>query len=151
MSEDEKEETRGGPRYVVRDLIWRSDELGLIETTLDYLHLSTRFKPNGKPRRGKFPHLRTRNTARPSIPGHPPKHMPRNCYAPGYLDTLDPWELRSLDVQEPIDLSLSSALLRCVYIWIWFDLHPRALMVFILQTRSPIPPCSRWNHPSISR
>jgi hypothetical protein len=115
MSGDEAEMTPGGVTYIVPDLDWRHDDLKSLMMTFDDLHLAGRFNPDGTPRRGKFPHHRIRDTARPAQAGHPPKGMPRNFYAPDWLRALDTWEYRRLDVQENMDLSLSPSLLRYVH------------------------------------
>ena len=123
MSEDEAETTMqdGKDRtiYIVRDLEWRNIDLKNVLVTLDHLHLASRHKSDGNAGRGTFPRHRIRDTARPSVQGHPPRSMPRNFYATDWLTSLSEWDYEHLDVQEPVSLSLSPDVLRQVASFPW--------------------------------
>lgn len=112
MSGDEADHNHGNARYVVKTLEWRDRSVDPFMLTLDALHLSTRFNPDGSVGRGKLPHPRIHNTDRPSTPGNPVPGMPRNFYASPWFNLLPEFERRALRVKPSVDLSFSPAVAR---------------------------------------
>ncbi|KAI9437097.1 hypothetical protein BJY52DRAFT_1130163 [Lactarius psammicola] len=108
MSGDESDHSGGHRRYVVCKLNWRSDEVTHVLRVLDALVLVSHWTSDGRPRPGKFPHVRidsdrveNRNAVR---------NLPRNFYRPQWLRTLDKYELRELNMRKPVELLLPSGL-----------------------------------------
>lgn len=112
MSGDETDHRTGEVRYIVVKYEWRSSELDDWLKTFDFLHLSTRFTPEGRARRGKFPRPRIRNTARPARLGNPVSGLPENFYDSQWLAGLESYEREELDIQPPIDLSFTPYITR---------------------------------------
>ncbi|KAJ7150001.1 hypothetical protein C8R43DRAFT_1128067 [Mycena crocata] len=112
MSGDEADHRNGNARYVAKTLAWRASVVDPVMATLDALHLSTRFNPDGSAGRGKFPRARIRKTARPPTPGNPVPGLPQNFYAPAWLSSLPKFELRALKMKPAVDLSFSPAIVR---------------------------------------
>ncbi len=111
MSGDESDHSGGHRRYVVRKLNWRSDEVTDVLRVLDALALVSHWTRDGRPRPGKFPHVRidsNRVEKRDPVP-----NLPRNFYRPEWIKTLDKYERRKLHRRKPIELTLPSRALRC--------------------------------------
>jgi hypothetical protein len=111
MSGDESDHSRGHRRYVVRKLNWRSDEVTGVLRVLDALALVPHWS-NGRPRPGKFPHARIDSNKVENQ--DPVRSLPRNFYRPDWLATLDEYERRELNIGKPVELTLSSRVLRYV-------------------------------------
>jgi hypothetical protein len=111
MSGDETDHVQGQVRYAVTRLPWRSTNIRNWLKTLDLVHLSSRFSTTGRAKRGAFPHRRTLSN-RMEQDAAPVPGLPRNFYNPIWLGTLDKHELRALDVQDEVDLTLSPAVLK---------------------------------------
>ncbi|KAJ6482312.1 hypothetical protein C8R47DRAFT_1217968 [Mycena vitilis] len=112
MSGDEADHQHGNARYVAQTLEWRADIVSPFVSTLDDLHLSGRFNGDGSAGRGKFPHVRIRNTARPPTPGNPPPKLPRNFYDSAWVASLTDFERRALKMKPSVNLDFSPAVLR---------------------------------------
>lgn len=112
MSGDESDHSDGHRRYVVWKLNWRSSEVTTVLRALDALALVSHWTSDGWPRPGKFPHARIysdRVENRDPVP-----NLPRNFYQKDWLNTLDKYELRELNIGQPINLDLPDRLLTCV-------------------------------------
>jgi hypothetical protein len=112
MSGDESDHSGGHRRYVVQKLNWRSDEVTAVLRVLDALALVAHWTSDGRPRPGKFPHVRidsSRVEAR-----DPVRNLPRNFYRAEWLDTLDKDERRELSMGKRVDLHLPNRVLRYV-------------------------------------
>jgi hypothetical protein len=116
MSGDESDHASGHRRYVVRKLNWRSNEITNVLRVLDALALVFHWTGNGRPKPGKFPHVRI-DSDRLETPGREAvRNLPRNFYNSNWLETLDKYERQALDMGKPVELAVSSRLLRCVTI-----------------------------------
>ncbi|KAH9168267.1 hypothetical protein EDB89DRAFT_1855711 [Lactarius sanguifluus] len=104
MSGDESDHTGGHRRYVVRKLNWRSDEVTRVLRILDALVLVSHWTSDGRPRPGKFPHIRIDSNRVENR--EPVRNLPRNFYQPEWLDTLDKYERQELKIRKPVDLKL---------------------------------------------
>ncbi|KAH9031995.1 hypothetical protein EDB85DRAFT_1865382 [Lactarius pseudohatsudake] len=112
MSGDESDHSGGHRRYVVRKLDWRSDEVTFTLRSLDALALVSHWTSDGRPRPGKFPHVRTISD---KVENRDPVcNLPRNFYAKDWLDQLDQYERRELNIRKPMNLTFPNRLLRCV-------------------------------------
>ncbi|KAJ3551232.1 hypothetical protein NM688_g4821 [Phlebia brevispora] len=108
-SGDESEIRSDGETYFIRTVLhWRSEEFATFLRAHDYVHLSTRFHPNGKPKRGKFPRHRIMGSTRVEVFDTPVRGLPANCYNKDWLATLDQKSLESLRMLPAIDLRLSA-------------------------------------------
>lgn len=112
MSGDESDHSGGRRRYVVRKLQWRSNDVTNTLRVLDALALVSHWTSDGRPRPGKFPHVRIDSTRVEDR--DPVRNLPRNFYKVDWLNTLDEHELRELNMGKPIDLNLPDHILRCV-------------------------------------
>ena len=112
MSGDESDHLDGHRRYVVSKLNWRSDEVTEVLRALDALVLVSHWTSDGRPRPGKFPHVRLHSDKVEER--DPVRNLPRNFYQTEWLDTLDKYERRELNMSEPVKLSLPPGLLRYV-------------------------------------
>ncbi|EIW74875.1 hypothetical protein CONPUDRAFT_66633 [Coniophora puteana RWD-64-598 SS2] len=106
MSDDEtdEEEDDGRPRYIIRVPAWRSKQATAWLRVFDRIHLSGRFWPNGKPKRGRFPHHRV-PSQRVESPGKPVRCLPVNFYDAGWLEGLSSPERDYLKCGPPAKLS----------------------------------------------
>jgi hypothetical protein len=111
MSGDESDHSCGHRRYVVRKINWRSDEVTNVLRVLDALALVPHWS-NGWPRSGKFPHARIDSNKVENR--DPVRSLPHNFYRPDWLATLDEYECRELNISKPVELTLSSRVLRYV-------------------------------------
>jgi hypothetical protein len=112
MSGDESDHSGGHRRYVVRKLRWRSEAITSVLRVLDALALVTHWTSDGRPRPGKFPHIRIDSDR---VEERDPVHnLPRNFYQADWLNTLDKHELRELNMGKSIDLEVPDRILRCV-------------------------------------
>ena len=112
MSGDESDHVDGHRRYVVRKLKWRSGDVTAALRVLDALALVSHWTSDGRPRPGKFPHIRidsNRTENRDAV-----RNLPRNFYQEDWLETLDKHELRALNMGKPINLVFPVRLLRYV-------------------------------------
>jgi hypothetical protein len=66
------------------------------------------------------------------VAGIPPHGMPRSFYDLGWLQNLDEWEYSNLNVQDPMDLSLSHPPLMQMFLP---RFHPTSLTPFHLELR----------------
>ncbi len=112
MSGDESDHADGRRRYVVRKLNWRSDEVTKVMRVLDALVLVSHWTRDGRPRAGKFPHMcidsdRVDNK-------DPVCNLPHNFYRPEWLETLDKYERRRLNMLALVPLNIPSKILRYV-------------------------------------
>ncbi|KZS99537.1 uncharacterized protein LAESUDRAFT_667862, partial [Laetiporus sulphureus 93-53] len=114
MSGDESDHSRGKVRYVVTRLRWRSAGLEKWLRVFDWMHLSSRFTAEGKPRRGAFPRYRRRGSNRLERLGDPVPGLPQNCYDAMWFAGLNEEERSSLNVQPALDLAHSEAVLAFV-------------------------------------
>ncbi|KZT02933.1 uncharacterized protein LAESUDRAFT_660664, partial [Laetiporus sulphureus 93-53] len=114
MSGDESDHSRGKVRYVVTRMSWRSAEFETWLKVFDWMHLSSRFTVDGKPKRGAFPRYRRRGSRRCDQFGKPVSGLPRNCYDAIWLAGLDEEERLSLEIQPAIDLTHSETVMACV-------------------------------------
>lgn len=110
MSGDESDHMGGHRRYVVRKLNWRSDEVTNALRVLDALALVSHWTRDGRPRPGKFPHVRIDSGRVENR--DPVRNLPRNFYRPEWLNTLDKYERRELNVGKPVALTLPSRVIR---------------------------------------
>ncbi|KAF4603288.1 hypothetical protein EYR38_003701 [Pleurotus pulmonarius] len=112
MSGDETELDKAHGRvHAVKHPSWRSTSVELNNWLrgLDALHMSTRFNPDGRPRRGAFPHRRIRGRSEES-PSNPAHGLPHNFYSSKFLQTLDKYELKQLKMKPEITLSFPPAI-----------------------------------------
>lgn len=110
MSGDESEHSNGHRRYVVRKLNWRLDEVMGVLRALDALALASHWTEAGRPKSGKFPHVRIdsdRVEDRDPVP-----NLPLNFYRPDWLEALDNYERRALNIGKPVKLTVPSRILR---------------------------------------
>lgn len=87
--------------------VWRSTAPDVVAwfKTLDHLHMSTRFKSDGKRKPGRIPrHRQEASGLQVSNPKVYPKGLPENFYDPTWLATLDTYERDKLRVQDPMEL-----------------------------------------------
>lgn len=112
MSGDESDHSGGHRRYVVWKPNWRSDEVTLVLRMLDALALVSHWTSDGRPRPGKFPHVRIISDKVENR--DPVRNLPSNFYAKDWLDQLDQYERRELNIRKPVNLVLPNRLLRCV-------------------------------------
>jgi hypothetical protein len=110
MSGDESDHGGGHWRYVIRKLNWRSDEVTNVLRVLDALALVSHWTGDGRPRPGKFPHVRIHSDRIETR--EPICNLPRNFYRSDWLNTLDKYERRKLNMGKPVDLTLPSRVLR---------------------------------------
>ncbi|KZS99613.1 uncharacterized protein LAESUDRAFT_667790 [Laetiporus sulphureus 93-53] len=104
MSGDESDHSGGKVRYVVTRLNWRSSEFETWLKVFDWMHLSSRFTAESKPKRGAFPRYRRRGSRRLEQLGAPVAGLPRNCYDERWLAGLGEVERVSLSIQPAVDL-----------------------------------------------
>ena len=112
MSGDKSDHLDSHRCYVVRKLNWRSDEVTNMLRALDALVLVSHWTKDGRPRAGKFPHVRLHSDMvedRDPVP-----NLPRNFYHAEWLDKLDEYELRELHMSKPVDLTLPPRVLQYV-------------------------------------
>ncbi|KAJ3522961.1 hypothetical protein NM688_g8798 [Phlebia brevispora] len=115
-SGDESEVRSDGETYFIRTrLRWRSEEFRDFLRSHDYVYLSTRFHPDGKATRGKFPRHRIVGSRRIEKFDPPVAGLPANCYDEDWLATLEPKTREELNLLPPIDLTLSDAIQECVF------------------------------------
>jgi hypothetical protein len=108
-SGDERELDCQYVRYGKYSLLWRSSPLEEFLRSMDAVHMSTRFKPDGKPRAGNVPVYRVRSSRVDDF-SDVPTGLPENYYCPEYLMTLTDWERQKLDVQPSIPLEIDEGL-----------------------------------------
>lgn len=83
--------------------------------TFDLLHMSTRYKEDGKRHPGRLPHHRIRTTDdEASTPGTYPKCLPRNFYDETWLETLGESEQNKLQIQPAMALIFDDEVQRYV-------------------------------------
>jgi hypothetical protein len=110
MSGDESDHSGGRRRYVVRKLNWRSDEVTNVLRVLDALALVSHWTGDGRPRAGKFPHVRIDSN---KVEDRDPVYgLPLNFYKREWLATLDKYERKALNIGKAVKLVLPSRLLR---------------------------------------
>ena len=81
---------------------------------LDALALISHWTSDGRPMPGKFPHVQTHSGEVENW--DPVRNLPRNFYQEDWLETLDKYELRELNMGKEINLVFPARLLRCVTI-----------------------------------
>ena len=114
MSGDESDHFDGHRRYVVKKLNWRSKAVTDALRVLDALALVSHWTSDGRPMPGKFPHVRTHSEEVENR--DPVRNLLRNFYREDWLETLDKYELRELNMGKEINLVFPNRLLRCVAI-----------------------------------
>ncbi|KZV59118.1 hypothetical protein PENSPDRAFT_672576 [Peniophora sp. CONT] len=111
-SDDESQVMAGQSAFMIQPLLWRAPALNKALRTGCLLHLTNRFNDDGRPSRGAWPRLRL--PPPPSTPGVMPRKpisgLPRNCYNPEWLKTLDKEAIRDLNAKEEVDLSVPEEL-----------------------------------------
>lgn len=112
MSGDESDHLNGHRRYVIRKLNWRSDEVTHMLRALDALVLVSHWTSDGRPRPGKFPHIRLHSDKVENR--EPVRNLPRNFYHPEWLETLDKYERRELNMSKSVELTLPPRLSKYV-------------------------------------
>lgn len=91
-------------------MCWHSkntDFLGFLKL-FDLLYMSTKFKVDGIPHPGSWPHIRVQQDREPQYTSKPVAGPSQNCYAELWLEQLgnmDPVALEELNVQAAINLS----------------------------------------------
>lgn len=108
MSGDESSDDVMPRAYAITVLPWRnpSPEITKWLRSFDHLHLSTRFGTDDRPLPGNFPHRRV-SSKRIEAHSPAPPGLPRNFYDPLWLQDLDKFQIETLDIQPPIDLTFS--------------------------------------------
>lgn len=102
MSEDESEH-EGERRYRIVEPNWRNADLTRWLRMFDNIYSSTKFNDDNRPSRGNWTRIRIPpHPGAPKASRKPPPGLPRNFYAPGYLDSLLKYELEALDVQDEV-------------------------------------------------
>jgi hypothetical protein len=112
MSGDESDHLDGHRRYVVKKLNWRSDAATQVLRVLDALALVTHWTSDGRPRPGKFPHVRI--DSKKVENRDPVCNLPRNFYSEDWLNTLDKYERKELNMGKSINFVIPGRLMRCV-------------------------------------
>ena len=111
MSGDETAHEGGKVWYAVTKLKWWNPAVHAWMTTLDRLHLSTRFTAAGRASRGAFPHIRIPSSRSkhvdPVVPG-----LPINFYNPAYLRQLDGPQRDNLCMQNEFDMTFTPQIIR---------------------------------------
>jgi hypothetical protein len=83
--------------------------------TFDLLHMSTHYKEDGSRQPGRLPRHRIRTTDdEMSSPGTYPKRLPRNFYDKTWLETLDEYEEKKLQIRPAMKLIFTDAIQRYV-------------------------------------
>jgi hypothetical protein len=111
MSGDETDYGSSRPRYAITRLPWRNQSVQPWLRTFDRLHLSTRFGTDDRATPGQFPHPRV-NSRRIEPYAKPVPGLPLNFYDPDWLEPLDKFERKELDIGPNVDLGFSSQILR---------------------------------------
>lgn len=99
-SEDESEHEDGERRFRIIEQEWRSAELTKWLRIFDGIYTSTKFNDANRPSRGNWTRIRVHVPGTPKSNKKPPRHLPRNFFRPGYLESLLDHEHEKLDVQE---------------------------------------------------
>lgn len=100
-------------RYAITKLPWRSEHITAWLRTFDHIHLSTRFKSNGQPKRGAFPHARI-PSRRVDHQAEPVPGLPQNFYDPTWLLSMDDAAREALRIQPELNLTHTPMVLRWV-------------------------------------
>lgn len=101
MSEDISEHEEGERRYRIFEQDWRHPDLPKWLRVFHNVYVSTKFNQDNRPSRGNWTRI-----CLPPRPGaqksrrKPPPGLPRNFFAPGYLDGLMKYEVDALRVSD---------------------------------------------------
>ncbi|KAF8058574.1 hypothetical protein FPV67DRAFT_1428039 [Lyophyllum atratum] len=101
-------------RYITTKLRWRDSSVDEWLKVFDKLHLSTRFNLANEPGPGQFPHRRVVSTELARRGDDPVKGLPRNFYDEEWLRGLNKSTRDKLNIQDAVDLSFSTEILRFV-------------------------------------
>lgn len=114
MSGDESTHEMDPPLYAITVLPWRNASEDVVSwfRTFDRLHLSTRFGTDDRPRPGNFPHRRLPSSNRLEAHAPPVPGLPENFYDPVWLQTLDGFETKQLNIRPPIDLTFPPGIMQ---------------------------------------
>jgi hypothetical protein len=106
LSDDESDHENGGnlgqSRYVIVKEAWRSDELIVWLRMMDLLACGEKWDSRNVARQGNRRRLRVHSTR--SKDGVAVSGLPENCYNPGWLKALQPYERKLLNVKPPMDM-----------------------------------------------
>ncbi|KAI0755736.1 hypothetical protein C8Q74DRAFT_1373487 [Fomes fomentarius] len=98
-------EGRGTSYHTATKLDWRASEVDNWVIPFDTIHLLGRYKGDGKPKRGNFPHERRHGSSRVDRHNEPVRGLPLNFYSEDFLERIGPQNRKALSIQPPVDLS----------------------------------------------
>lgn len=117
LSEDESDHENGTnlgrSRYAIVKEPWRSDELIIWLRTIDLLACGEKWAERNVAQQGNSRRLRahsSRSKHSVAVAG-----LPKNCYNPDWLNTLDQVEREHLQVKPPFNMKFSDEEQRCVF------------------------------------
>ena len=112
-SDDEKVEVKGQKFYLINALHWRSKEFTEFLHVFDRIYISNKIDGTINST-GNYPRLRVERQEPKvsSLKLKPVPGLPRNCYDEKFLKGLFPAQLKKLNVQPPMDLTHSDAVMR---------------------------------------
>lgn len=119
LSDDESDHENGAnlgrSRYAIVKEAWRSDELIKWLRTIDLLAFGEKWGGRNVAQRGNGRRLRIHSTR--SKDGLAVSGLPENCYDRGWLNSLNDWERKHLNIQPPLDMSFSEDERLCAFVF----------------------------------
>lgn len=117
LSEDESDHENGHnlgrTRYAIVKEQWRSDDLIVWLRMMDLLAFGEKWAGRNVPQPGNCKRLRVHSSR--SKDGVAVAGLPKNCYNPDWLDTLDQFAREDLQVKPPLDMRFSEEERRYVF------------------------------------
>ena len=117
-SDHENGTNLGRSRYAIVNEAWRSDELIKWLRTIDLLAIGEKWRQRVVAQRGNVRRLRIHSTL--SKDGLAVSGLPENCYSRSWLDTLNDYERRILNMQPPLDMTFSQDERLCAFVFPYF-------------------------------
>lgn len=93
-------------------LEWRSEEFIALLRCTDYLYISSKFTPDGRPKTTHIPRPRVtgkRASTRDAVPD-----LPANCYSENWKIRVGEEVVERMNMGPPMDLHIPDALVKCV-------------------------------------
>ncbi len=119
LSDDESDHEEGAnlgrSRYAIVKEAWRSDELIKWLRTIDLLAFGEKWGGRNVAQRGNGRRLRIHSTC--SKDGPAVSGLPENCYNHGWLDSLNDYEKKNLNMLPSLNMTFSEDERSCVFVF----------------------------------
>ncbi len=146
-SDHENGANLGRGRYAIVREAWCSNELIIWLRLMDLLACGEKWDGCNMARQGNSRHLRVHSSC--SKDGVAISGLPKNCYDPGWLNSLKDYERDLLDIKPPLDMQFSDEEQQCISCGLWASDNVQLLL--FSQAGHTVHPTCEWGGPTLIR